>query len=402
MKVLIKSRTLVDFPFPPESGPHKWKDMPSRTDASHVMRVDVADRNTNPPFKCHMDKFQKMYEPRDFESRILNSGLNGTLFLCIMKKFIVAVHIDTLFVLLCSIAIINHSCHAFQVTKISSSTSPELKPIPSPKTSHVHEFWRKIRSKSEVEAHVISSLESVERMASHCPSYSPAQSRVQVVSAEPPLVVIHDFISSEMCTELIQLAQSAGLSRSTTGNEQAISTSRTSSTVWLADCDAPKPSRWIAEAVSQITGLPTECMENLQIARYQPGQQFHLHTDHRDSFNDLECGGRLATFLIYLAEPDAGGATYFPGLYDDDDDDDETNVVRKRLDVTVTPTRGSAVFFWNTIQKPGCESYDCEMFLDVDMRLRHAGLPVEAGEKWIANRWVHPIDTGLGVRGISR
>jgi prolyl 4-hydroxylase len=317
-----------------------------------------------------------------------------------MRKFFVGTLRLALSIFLCTLATRKLSCHAFQVSKSPTSSSPELKP---PKTSHVHEFWRKTRSKSEVEAHVIASLESVEKTGNHRPSSAPHPSRVQVVSAEPPLVVIHDFISSGMCAELIQLAQLAGLSRSTTGNDQAVSTSRTSSTVWLTDRDAPIPSRWIAEAVSQITGLPTECMENLQIARYQPGQQFHLHTDHRDSFNDLECGGRLATFLIYLAEPEAGGATYFPGLFDSDDDDDESNIrVHQNQDVIVAPTQGSAVFFWNTIQKPGCESYDCEMFLDVDMRLRHAGLPVDAGEKWIANRWVHPIDTGLGVRGISR
>jgi hypothetical protein len=52
------------------------------------------------------------------------------------------------------------------------------------------------------------------------------------------------------------------------------------------------------------------------------------------------------------------------------------------------------------LEKPGVQGYDPLMFLRTDVRLRHAGLPVLAGEKWICNRWVHPIDFGAGVRGV--
>jgi hypothetical protein len=41
------------------------------------------------------------------------------------------------------------------------------------------------------------------------------------------------------------------------------------------------------------------------------------------------------------------------------------------------------------------------MFLNVDKKLRHAGLPVLTGEKWIANRWIHPRNFGAGVRGLG-
>jgi len=32
--------------------------------------------------------------------------------------------------------------------------------------------------------------------------------------------------------------------------------------------------------------------------------------------------------------------------------------------------------------------------------MRHAGLPVGAGEKWVCNKWIHPIDFGAGVKGL--
>jgi hypothetical protein len=58
----------------------------------------------------------------------------------------------------------------------------------------------------------------------------------------------------------------------------------------------------------------------------------------------------------------------------------------------------TAVFFFNTRERPGMEGYDPEMFLNVDLKMRHAGLPVLEGEKWICNRWNHPIEYGAGVR----
>ena len=80
----------------------------------------------------------------------------------------------------------------------------------------------------------------------------------------------------------------------------------------------------------------------------------------------------------------AGGETRFP-----------------EFNAKVRPTKGSALFFWNTLERPGCEDYCKDMFLNVDMKLRHAGLPVLSGEKWVANRWIHPRDFGAGVRGLA-
>jgi prolyl 4-hydroxylase len=208
--------------------------------------------------------------------------------------------------------------------------------------------------------------------------------RVEVASSEPPLVIMHNFIPPGDCYAILEATRRQEMHRSTMGATQEESHGRTSSTAWLAESLCEGPLRRIAEKTSRISQLPPSHMENLQVVKYQPGQEFILHTDHLDSFNDLECRGRLATCLLYLDSPTKGGETSFP----------EFNAV-------VPPTKGSAVFFWNTLERPGMKGYDPNMFLHVDAKLRHAGLPVLEGEKWVCNRWIHPIDYGAGVRGIS-
>jgi hypothetical protein len=139
-------------------------------------------------------------------------------------------------------------------------------------------------------------------------------------------------------------------------------------------------------------------MENLQVARYKPGQEFHLYTDHQNSYNELSIKGDWPHFLFTSQNQIA---TWFPGLNDDNDSTLQGDGFDTDNDIYIPPTKGSTVFFWNTVKKPGCSNYDSEMFLNVDMRLRHDGLAVKQGEKWIANRWIHPIDMGVGVKGLS-
>ena len=72
-----------------------------------------------------------------------------------------------------------------------------------------------------------------------------------------------------------------------------------------------------------------------QIANYGIGGTYKYHTDS-DGLNGrsfgheyLNLGDRLATFMGYLTDVDAGGATVFPAL-----------------GVSVWPKRGDAVYWW--------------------------------------------------------
>ena len=69
-------------------------------------------------------------------------------------------------------------------------------------------------------------------------------------------------------------------------------------------------------------------------------------------------GQRVATLIMYLHEPEGGGATIFPDV-----------------DLAIAPKRGNAVFF----------SYATP---EASTLTLHGGDPVTAGEKWIATKWL--------------
>ena len=209
------------------------------------------------------------------------------------------------------------------------------------------------------------------------------KNRIEIKSIDPLLLIIHNFLEEDLCDKIINTTiQKGNLQRSTLNSDQSTDDLRTSETTWLQEQDCEIPLRTLAHRVSKLSNQPPTNMENLQVVRYLPGQKFDVHTDHLNEFNDLDCRGRLATCLIYLNGDFSGGETSFP-----------------HFNVAVTPRKGSAVFFWNTVEKPGHGDYDPYMFLNVDERMRHAGLPVLDGVKWVCNRWIHPIPFGRDVRG---
>ena len=255
----------------------------------------------------------------------------------------------------------------------SDDTSVKIKAVWE--SAETNNFWGRPRRRDEIVAHITTSLQSID------PSISP---EVQVLSDEPPLVVVHNMVSPQMCQQIIDAATQQSLVRSTMGASQDQSEERTSSTAWLEETPSCEyPLRLLAEQVSRITCLPPDHQENLQVVQYQPGQEFQMHTDHLNSFNNLPHKGRLCTCLVYLHAPLSGGETRF-----------------YEFGADVPPRQGSAVLFWNTIEKPGSPGYHPEMYLNVDARLRHAGVPVFGGQKWICNRWVHPVPYHVGVRGL--
>ncbi|KAL3821972.1 hypothetical protein ACHAXA_004460 [Cyclostephanos tholiformis] len=304
-----------------------------------------------------------------------------------------------------------------EIETARASTLPRVhRPIDDGESS---DFWGKIRSEGEIVDHVTDAIFG--DMHDDLDVEDDEHRRwVEVISAEPPLLIVHGFLERSYCDEIVDAtigpssdtgaASSGGkhrLKRSTMGAEQEESGHRTSSTAWLHEDRCPLPLRTFATRAAALCGLPPRNMENLQVVRYEPGEEFRLHTDHLDryaiptTFNDFDCGGRLCTVLVYLndSEPSTevseeadggemvaftGGQTMFPEFL-----------------VAIQPKKGSALFFFNTLERPGSANYDMDMFLNVDRKLRHAGAPVLSGNKWVANRWIHPRNFGAGVRGLG-
>ena len=191
---------------------------------------------------------------------------------------------------------------------------------------------------------------------------------VQVVThlAQPDLWVFANLLSDTECSALVDAARER-LSRSLTVDTQtggeALNHARTSQGMFFVRGEDEVVSR-IEKRIARLLNWPLENGEGLQVLRYGPGAEYKPHYDYFDPRESgtpliLKRGGqRVATLIMYLYEPEAGGATVFPDV-----------------NMRVEPRRGSAVFFSYPLAHPA------------SMTL-HGGDPVSVGEKWIATKWL--------------
>uniref|UniRef100_A0A4W5NY55 procollagen-proline 4-dioxygenase n=1 Tax=Hucho hucho TaxID=62062 RepID=A0A4W5NY55_9TELE len=118
--------------------------------------------------------------------------------------------------------------------------------------------------------------------------------------------------------------------------------------------------------ISNINDLTIPFCFALQVANYGVGGQYEPHfdfgrKDEPDAFKELGTGNRVATWLFYMSDVAAGGATVFPDV-----------------GAVVWPKKGTAVFWYNLF--PSGEG---------DYSTRHAACPVLVGNKWVSNKWIH-------------
>uniref|UniRef100_A0A673HF32 procollagen-proline 4-dioxygenase n=1 Tax=Sinocyclocheilus rhinocerous TaxID=307959 RepID=A0A673HF32_9TELE len=122
----------------------------------------------------------------------------------------------------------------------------------------------------------------------------------------------------------------------------------------------------INQRIEDITGLEMDTAEELQVANYGVGGQYEPHfdfgrKDEPDAFKELGTGNRIATWLFYMSDVSAGGATVFPDV-----------------GAAVWPKKGTAVFWYNLFASG-----------EGDYSTRHAACPVLVGNKWVSNKWIH-------------
>ncbi|MDP3606442.1 MAG: 2OG-Fe(II) oxygenase, partial [Polaromonas sp.] len=161
------------------------------------------------------------------------------------------------------------------------------------------------------------------------------QVAISTVMRTPDLLVLENLLDSDECLALIAAARPR-LQRSLTvaletGGEE-VHDDRTSDGMFFTRGETGLVAT-IEARIAKLLDWPVENGEGLQVLRYGPGAEYKPHYDYFDpaepgSATILARGGqRVATLVIYLQEPDRGGATVFPDL---------------RLQVA--PRRGSAVF----------------------------------------------------------
>lgn len=184
--------------------------------------------------------------------------------------------------------------------------------------------------------------------------------------AEPRIVLFGNLLSPEECEALIaaaepRMARSLTVATRTGGEE--VNDDRTSDGMFFQRGENEVVTRLEAR-IARLLNWPVENGEGLQVLHYRPGAEYKPHYDYFDPAEPgtptiLRRGGqRLATLVIYLNDPERGGGTTFPDVH-----------------LEVAPRRGNAVFFSYARPQP-------------DTRTLHGGAPVEAGEKWIATKWL--------------
>jgi prolyl 4-hydroxylase len=192
------------------------------------------------------------------------------------------------------------------------------------------------------------------------------QVHVLNVMENPRIVVFGNLLSDQECDELIALAKprmARSLTVATKTGGEEVNDDRTSNGMFFQRGENDVVKRLEAR-LARLLNWPEENGEGLQILHYRPGAEYKPHYDYFDPVEPgtptiLKRGGqRVATIVMYLAEPDKGGGTTFPDV-----------------NLMVAPKRGNAVFF----------SYDRPHPVT---RTLHGGAPVLAGEKWIATKWL--------------
>ena len=177
------------------------------------------------------------------------------------------------------------------------------------------------------------------------------------------LFVAREFLAPAICAALIELID-RDRRPSTIADPNGDHYFRTSESCDLA-ADASPIIPALDAVLSAFSGIDPIFGEPLQGQRYAVGQEFKAHTDYFEpqgadfaKFCSV-AGNRTWTFMIYLNEPEAGGATRFTVI-----------------DKTVQPETGK-LLAWNNRRADG----------SLNPATLHHGMKVRKGVKYVITKW---------------
>jgi prolyl 4-hydroxylase len=186
------------------------------------------------------------------------------------------------------------------------------------------------------------------------------------------LFVVRHFLDPETCRGLAGLIDTHRRPSTIADDRGQDAYFRTSET---CDLDSSDPLvAGVERRIAELLGLSLATAEPIQGQRYAPGQEFKPHTDtfeRTDADYFTHCaasGNRSWTAMVYLNEPEAGGATRF-----------------KAIAKTIQPETGK-LLTWNNLLPDGQPN---PATLDQGMKVRK-------GTKYILTKWFRERPFGGG------
>jgi prolyl 4-hydroxylase len=205
---------------------------------------------------------------------------------------------------------------------------------------------------------------------------------VEIISWEPRAFIHHNFLTKEECEHIINIAKPHMRKSAVVDNitgKSLNSSGRTSSGTFLAR-GRDQIVRNIEKRIADITFIPVEHGENLNVLHYEVGQKYDSHLDYfMDKFSTKNGGQRIATMLMYLSDVEDGGETVFPvakGNFSSVPWWNELSDCGKK-GLSVKPKMGDAILFWS--MKPDSTQ---------DPLSLHGACPVIKGDKWSCAKWM--------------
>ena len=184
----------------------------------------------------------------------------------------------------------------------------------------------------------------------------------RVPTRELELFIVRGFLDPQTCALLIDRIDERRRP-SQIADDLGIANFRTSET-----CDLDSGDPLVAKVegnIADLLGLPLSASEALQGQRYAAGQEFKPHTDTFEPGgydfyrHTAETGQRTWTAMVYLNQPQDGGATRF-----------------RLIGKTIQPEPGK-LLAWNNLLPDGRPN----------PATLHQGMKVRRGTKYILTKW---------------
>jgi prolyl 4-hydroxylase len=185
------------------------------------------------------------------------------------------------------------------------------------------------------------------------------------ICAAPRIFTVDEFVSPGEGAHLMTLAainlQPAQADTRDRLSQEHSAFSGEAATFHTALCDPVV--RNLERRIGAAFALPPSHVEPVSVLRYQGGDLYQAHVDYFDAarlarnreIGDL-AGQRVASFLVYLRAPEAGGETHY-----------------LKIDRKIAGRERMALCHFN-----------CDARGEPDPMTLHAGAPVTKGEKWLA------------------